>query len=402
MTINLKINRAKEVPEGFPLFFEISHKGKRKIKTIGICKAEHWIEANGTISHKHPDYEYLMPRIMQLKDRARQIVVSGVEDIEVAYKQLNKQEIANLDFLKYANELILQMNVLAAALERKKDLKARNKIVGNVKVYENAIKRLKQMTATVYVSDFNYEFLMKFKNRHLMSGNSKSTVHLYLRTLRAIYNKCILQHELPNKNPFVGVFDGLKLKSYQNKKKYLTKRAVELLEGLSLPGAKQKYVDLWLLQFYFGGCDLIDIYYMKKNQIRGGRVYFERGKTENGLMIDLKIHPKAAAILAKFENRTEFVVLGRKDVKGYEGYRRRYSRVLVEAQTLLQIEVMPVGGNIGVKVARHTFANCAKKLEIAPDLIRELMGHERDDVDNFYKDRFSEKKRDKALFKIVG
>ena len=66
------------------------------------------------------------------------------------------------------------------------------------------------------------------------------------------------------------------------------------------------------------------------------------------------------------------------------------------------IEVMPLGGNLGVKVARHTFANIAKNLFLEPDLIRELMGHERDDVDNYYKDRFPEKVRDEALFKIIG
>jgi len=38
---------------------------------------------------------------------------------------------------------------------------------------------------------------------------------------------------------------------------------------------------------------------------------------------------------------------------------------------------------------------------IDTDIIRELMAHERNDVDNFYKDKFSEKVRDEALFKII-
>jgi hypothetical protein len=45
--------------------------------------------------------------------------------------------------------------------------------------------------------------------------------------------------------------------------------------------------------------------------------------------------------------------------------------------------------HIAVKVARHSFANRAKNLMI--DITRELMGHERDDVDNYYKDKYPEK-----------
>ena len=402
MKIELKLLRAKkETDNGFPLVFELSHKGTRKMKTIGFCLAAHFLDDHKLISARHPDYEILMPYIMQIKDRAKMIVLSGVADLDLAYKMLFTIEKKEHDFYEYAGSLVNDMKLIADALEHKKDLKGRNKITGNIKVYENFIRQLKLMAPKLKFSDITYDFLIRFKNRHVMAGNSKSTVHLYLRTFRAIYNKCVLQHQLENKKPFQGVFDGLKVKSYQNKKKYITKEAVRLLEGLNLPGAKQKYVDLWLLQFYFGGCDLIDLYYMKKKQIRNGRVYFERGKTEQGLLIDLKIHPKAVVILKKFDNSSEYIVLGRKDVKGYEGYRRRYSRIIVEAQESLKIEVMPMGGQMGVKVARHTFANIAKNLNLDPDLIRELMGHERDGVDNYYKDRFPEKVRDQGLFKII-
>jgi hypothetical protein len=40
-------------------------------------------------------------------------------------------------------------------------------------------------------------------------GNSKSTIHLYLRTLRSIYNKGILVHRLVDEKP-LQAFDGLK------------------------------------------------------------------------------------------------------------------------------------------------------------------------------------------------
>jgi len=194
----------------------------------------------------------------------------------------------------------------------------------------------------------------------------------------------------------------LKTKSYSNKKKYLDRDAILKLEQLDLKSEKQKYVDLFLLQFYFGGCDLIDLYYLNKKQIRRGRVVFERSKTNTGTRIDLKIHPKAQKLLNKFNGEGENVFPYNKDRQAYETFRRTFQRALIYVQKKAEIMVLPDAGNIGGKVARHTFATHGKNLMIDTDVLRELMGHERDDVDNFYKDKYPEKMRDDALFQIIS
>jgi hypothetical protein len=161
-------------------------------------------------------------------------------------------------------------------------------------------------------------------------------------------------------------------------------------------------LDLFLLQFYFGGCDLVDLYFLKKNQIKRNRVSFVRTKTNTGTRIDLKIHPKAEVLLQKYTDAGEWVFPWGKDKASYENFRRTYQRGLIYIQEKNDVSVLPDGGNMGVKVARHTFANIAKNLMIEPDVIRELMGHERDDVDNYYKDKYPEAVRDEALFGIIG
>jgi hypothetical protein len=205
-----------------------------------------------------------------------------------------------------------------------------------------------------------------------------------------------------DQKPFVGVFDGLKTRSYDSKKKYLDRETLVKLEGLELNNQKQKYLDLFLLQFYFGGCDLIDLYYLKKRQIRKGRLVFERAKTNTGIRIDLKVHAKAQSILDKYANDGEWLFPWKKENASYITFRGNYQRDIVLLQLKNEIEVSPDGGNLGIKVARHTFANLGKVLNIEIDVIRELMGHERDDVDNYYKDKYPEAIRDKALFDIIG
>jgi hypothetical protein len=403
MKIEIKLIRSvKETAEGFPLVVSFSHRMERKQKLICYCKDSHFSESAKMITSKHPEYDLLVPILMDYKLKAKRIVLSGCDDVNVAYAELFKYSNDGVLFLDFAQELVAEMNEIARKFDVKKDVVARNRIAGNATVYKNFINQVKPFVGGVLLKDIDYDVINRFKNYQVGIGNSKNTVHQYLRTFRAIYNKGILKYALVDVKPFAGVFGGLKVKSYQNKKKYLTKDSILLLEQLQLKTKAQLYVDIWLLQFYFGGCDLIDLYYLKRMMVRKGRIYFERGKTGTGMLIDLKIHPKAEAILAKLENTTEWLIAGRKDVKGYHTFRTRYAKNLIQVQQQLKIDVMPTGGNIGSKVARHTFATMAKNLNLEPDLIRELMGHERDDVDQYYKDRFPEAVRDEALYRVIS
>jgi len=403
MKIELKLLKAKKLtPEGYPLVFEFSHQGKRKQKTIGFSKIEHFIEDHKTVVAKHPDFEVLFPLLNDYKIAARKIVLSGVTDIDLAYRLLFENNYKEPSFLIFCKNLFAEMKEKTLAFEKHGNIVGRNKMAGNLKVYQNVLQQFEIFIDNLPASEINFSILNDFKDHQNQKGNSKATIHGYLSILRSLYNKASIKYGFENKKPFTGVFSGLKMKSYNSKKKNINKEDILLLENWTGPKLKSEAVDLFLLQFYFGGADLIDLYYMEKKNIVNGRLYFERSKTNTGKLIDLKIHDKAAVILEKYKNKSKYVFDFRKDVKGYETFRSRYAKNLKIVQLQLGIQVVPMGGYLGVKVARHTFATIGKNLYIEPDILRELMGHERDDVDNFYKDRFPEKIRDKALFDIIG
>jgi hypothetical protein len=399
--IKLIVSR-KETIEGFPLVIEIAHQNKRKSKTITHCKEKHFNAENKMISSRHPEHDILAPIIMDLKITARKIILSGQTDVDVAFDQLFAINVVqDIGLVTYANKLIADMKDMAEKVGEF-DLKSKNKLLGNVRCYQNVITQFEPFAKNLALKNLDYEVLMLFRNHNFSLFNSKATIHLYLRTLRSIYNQGIRLYKLEDQKPFTGVFANLKTRSFDSKKKYLDRETLDKLEGLDLKNEKQKYIDLFLLQFYFGGCDLIDLYYLKKVQLRKGRIVFERIKTGNGNRIDLKIHPKAAAILAKYDGDGDWLFPWKKENSSYITFRRNYQRDIGIVQTRNAIEVLPDGGNMGIKVARHTFANIAKNLNIETDMIRELMGHERDDVDQYYKDKFPQLKRDKALFDIIG
>ena len=159
-----------------------------------------------------------------------------------------------------------------------------------------------------------------------------------------------------------------------------------------------------MLLFYLGGQDLIDVYYLEKSKIAGNRVYFSRKKLDGaGYEFDLLLSEKARLIIDKYSvEDNKYLFPWRKDFNGYRTFRDNFRRSILAVQNKFNIQVLPLGGNLSIKVARHSFATIGKKLFVDPDLLRELMGHERDDIDTIYKDRYPEEIRDRALLKIIN
>lgn len=429
MTINFFLLTSEVMnDEGFPLVVRVSHGGNVPIKRqIARAFPDDFSDDTKMVKESHPDFDILAPMMMDMKLKARKIVLRKETDQHKAMAELFEKDTSGATLMEFFKVLSGQMEQLAKNYSDLGDVKAAKKVRGNLKVYQNTINQFTVLIKDIPLTKLDYPTLLRFRNYQLGLGNSKNTVHQYLRTLRAIYNKGQLFYGLPANKPFEGVFSGLSVKSYANKKKYITKEAIAILEGLEFQPALQQYLDLWLLSFYFGGADLNDMYYLKKAQLRKGRIYFERGKTDNPLLIDLAVHPKAKAIIERYKSDDEWLFPWRKDEKGYESFRRRYQRVLIDIQEgqneavaakkaqlgkcspeqesaldAQKIEVLPTGGNLGVKVARHAFGNIGKQLMIESDILRELMGHERNDVDNFYKDKYPQAVRDEALFRIIG
>ncbi|CAL2108627.1 Phage_int_SAM_5 domain-containing protein [Tenacibaculum sp. 190524A02b] len=413
LVLDTRANQLRK--DGFPVVINLQYKGKKKPCTLGInFFKEDW------------DFEKVEPKkdkrkilfIRKKKVLLEELLLKSLDDptltldvVSTILKGKNNNIGASNSFYDFAEFLIEE-------LELQKDDKGADK-KGNAKVYRNAIKQLKKLQKSLSFSQINYNFLNSFKNWQLRLDNRKSTIHSYLRTYRAIYNEAVKRGMIKDNTPFDDIFKSLPQKRNRNKKKNVSKETIKILESIKgLAQGQQLAVDLWLLQFYFGGQDLKDVYYLENAQIARKRVFFVRGKLdETGYEFDLKIIPKAADILKKYVVDGRFVFPWRKDYEGYETFKRRVQKNLLIVQNKYnehidryslfcnkefhKIEILPLGGNLAPKVTRHTFGTLGAHLFVEPDLLRALMGHERDDVDTIYKDVYPEKVRDENHLRIV-
>ena len=116
------------------------------------------------------------------------------------------------------------------------------------------------------MSDIESHIFEDFKTIRLMEGNKKNTIHKYISVFKALYNKACRHYKIQNEvNPFQDVFKGITVKKNRTKKKNVSKETIKLLESITgLSSGQERALDIWLLEFYLGGQDLYDIYYLKK------------------------------------------------------------------------------------------------------------------------------------------
>lgn len=392
-SVRLDTRKNQERKNGFPLCVFLHHKGKQKKITLGLFFSLKDWDLQKQLPKKNPAlilfvkkkkllleeiiYNYTTTRKGSL-ETAKKLILGGAE---------NYNSVSFNDFYDtFLNEL----------KEKQKN--------ASYNIYKTAFDRLKEYRAQLDFEDIDYTLLNGFKDWRLKKGNAKNTIHTYLRKYRAVYNEAVKRDIATDKKPFAEVFKGITVKSNRTKKKSLKKEDIVKLETAeNLTFAEKRSVNLFLLLFYFGGQDLKDVYYLEYKNIANNRVYFTRGKLDGaGYQFDLKIVPKAQKIIDTYAVKGKYLFKWRKDFEGYKTFRDNFRRSILKVQKKLEIEVQPLGGNLGVKVARHTFANIGKQLFIDTDLLRELMGHERDDVDTIYKDRYPENVRDLAHEKIIN
>lgn len=381
-----------ETSQGFPVKLILSHKRKTKRRTVFYSPVEDWDELNQIPKNSHDDFEEVFGRVKDYEKKAVRLYFKEIEDFEKAFEYLLETGVTkkNISFYDWASERIEFME--------KQGRK------GNAEAYQTAVNELKYFSPFLNFSGFTPNLLEEFKSYKKSQGCKNSTVKNYLVEIRAIYNSAVKVGIIEDKKPFTGLFGDLPIKRRRQRNRYLPEFEILKMEKVDLTASYQRAIDFSLLQFYLCGVDLIDIYYLKIEDLVGDRVFFTRRKLgEKGYEFDMLLPAKAKKIIEKYQaSEGESIFPWRKDHLGYKTFRNNHNRNLKILQKRLDIALLPKNDNLTTKVMRHTFATLGKFARIEEDLLRELMGHERNDIDTVYKDKYPEAERDAAQLKIIN
>lgn len=363
MNITIKLDKSKRAlnDQGHPIIVYITaNYGEKKIRTEYRAKKNEWNEKLAEPTRKHPDYINLHRYINKLKSKANDIL------FESTRQRMSIDDIVNHLFRKNSDTFYERAKEGLSPYETKMSaLKSFNEFAPDIRMDELDMKLAKR-----YVSE-------------RLKKHSPGGVDSYRRSLKALWNT-ISNEPNPFKFP-VGIPD--------KEQRVATTGDLIKLRDAELSGMAAFYRDCWMLMFYLGGIDLEVLARLKKENIVGDRVCFNRNKGNSETFCSNIIIPEAKKIMDVYMD--DFFVPIHKYV--YKEFRSNFSRRFkpICKKLKLTVELTP-------KNVRHTFIDRAQQLLIDERVTAQIVGHKIRTTTSIYTNEFPRSVQDDAHIKITA
>jgi integrase/recombinase XerD len=373
IVISLDTRRAKK--DGtYPLVMRLGHNERTTSILIGISIHEKdWDVKNRLIKKSYSGVNSV--------SRLNNMIQKKKTDAMDTVLKLNESgELATLSLIALKDKLVKEnkgMSFCTFTQEIIEDLKKANRI-GTARSYKGTMSVLKEFNKgkDLSFSDITYSFLIKFETAHLQKGNTYNGLAVYMRTIRAIYNKAI-KTGVVEKEWYP--FEAYKIKTEPTEKRALEwsllKKIIEL--NIDKEHACFNARNYFVASYMMYGMNFTDMAFLKKEDVIRGRIQYRRKKTSK--LYDIKITPQLDTILTYYKSIQKesdylFPILKRSGAilqdRDIMWARKRYNKKLKILAELCKIET-----NLTSYVSRHSFATQAMLHQVPLNAISTMLGH---------------------------
>lgn len=264
-----------------------------------------------------------------------------------------------------------------------KELKEEKRI-GTAVSYEVAKKSLESFKAGLKYADITKPLLTQYENWMLEKNKSKTTVGIYLRSLRAIFNRANIDKSL---YPFGEGKGKYSIPTSKNIKKALTLQEIaQIFHYETKPGTTEAMAkDYWIFIYLCNGLNVKDLCLLKRKNIEGNVLQYERAKTKRSkkdsekIVVSLK--PEAIAIIKNWGvpsiNPESFVfphlqkgMTAEKERKVIQQLTKTINKYMKQIAKALEIKK-----GVTTYFARHSFATVLRNSGVSMEFISEALGH---------------------------
>ncbi len=277
-----------------------------------------------------------------------------------------------------------------------KNLNLENRI-GTAVSYECAKNSIDKFKKDLTFAEVSPSFLGKYQNWMLTNGKSISTVGIYLRSLRAIYN---VQNIDKSVYPFGNGKNKYAIPTSKNTKKALTVEEIANIYNYDTEpkSSKQMAKDYWLFLYLCNGMNVKDFCLLKWGNIDGNMLTYKRAKTERSQKqsksISVALKPETLDIIKKWGqpslDKNGFIFPHLNNKMNAEQKRATYKQLTKIINKYMKRIASEIGidKNVTTYFARHSFATVLKRSGANIAMISELLGHSSVDVTESYLDSF--------------
>lgn len=233
----------------------------------------------------------------------------------------------------------------------------------------------------------------------LSATSSVNTISVHMRNIRAVMNYAIDEGKTANYP-----FRKYRIRQEQTEKRSLTPENLARLRDYPCTRIQRPYRDLFMLIFYLIGINTIDLFHLRPESLRDGRIHYRREKT--GRLYSIRLEPEAEEIINRYRGNAYLIdVLD--TYKNYVDFRHRMNENL---RKIGEFERKGRGGKKTVHPAfpglttywaRHTWATIAASLDIPKETIAAALGHELGNKTTSIYIDFDQRKVDEANRKVI-
>ena len=272
--------------------------------------------------------------------------------------------------------------------------------------YLTAMSSFKKFKSSFGFYDVSPEFLKKYEKWMLNNGNTKTTVGIYTRNLRSIYNYGISKNVIKKDENYPFGKRRYVIPSGSNKKKALSQNEVSLIYKYQTTAnsPEDKAKDFWIFSYLCNGINFKDIALMKVKCIDGDMLRFIRAKTENStredeIIISCYINEYMKSIINKWRSlnvgREDYLfdVLQKSD--DLEEQKKKIAQFIKNTNKYMKriSEKVGIDKKVTTYYGRHSAATIMKKSGANIEQIREALGHQSTSTTQKYLDSFDDESK---------
>lgn len=371
-------NTQKSNVNGFPVYKILRSAGKSPMsETMFRCLPEFWNDKDKVIIKAHPDYDFLIADLLNVKSVIKAINL-GLYSYDVAVEKLFGGCKIESDVFYDACRVL--MNGTSTGNLYETVLNSFNIVFPGVRFAE-----ITDRSAKTYM-----DAILKYQK--------PNGVHTYMRTLDAAFKKVC---DLPS--PFKGVRPKMedtpdKDLTVEDLRRIFTTRTVKnKYDGRNTNESVNYYRYYYMLLFFLGGIDMFDLAQLRYDKhVVNGRIQFRRGKGGTTSFVNNKLFPVAMSILDKFDCYPYLVPIKYKN-KNHKEFVSNMNAALKVSLLDLKLSRYPL-----TKSARYSFINIAQDLLIDERITAQLVGHKNKSTTGIYTRNFALPVIDEAHEKIIS
>ncbi len=397
--IVLDKRRAKK-SQKFPVKLRITYNGKQKYYAIEKDLSPEEFD-KVIVSRPKGEFKDLSLKFGAIERKAKQIIDS-----------LDQFSFTEFERIFFDSKFKSRKSPYELFEEKSALLKKQGRI-GTATSYETSLHSLRKFRKTLSFESITAEFLHDYENWMIGKGKSQTTVGIYLRNLRAIFNEAIILKLVdPSKYPFGK--RQYEIPVGRNVKKALAKDQVKLLyhykpkEGTNEGMAR----DFWFLSYFLNGINITDIAYLTNKDYSGDFITILRRKTINSTrsnpkIIRIPVLPQAKELINRYRklgspNDYVFPILKKGMTPEQEKATIQQFTKVINKWTKRIAEDLKIDKPVTTYTARHSFATTLKRSGISTQIISELLGHTTEKTTQNYLDGFEDEQTLEAVNNLVS